>query len=93
MPGVSMRLIFCLFHSANARLADKRVLAGDLFFVEVGDGRAVVDFAEAIDHAGVGEDGGGELCLSRTGVSDERDIPDAGGVVDLHTMVPPLGRR
>ena len=88
MPGVSMRLIFCLFHSAYARLADKRVLARDFFFVEVGDGRAVIDFAEAVDRAGVGEDGGGELCFSRAGVADECDISDGGSVIDFHSVGP-----
>ena len=62
----------------------QRVLAGDLLLVEIGDGRAVVDLAEAVDHAGVGENGRGELRFAGAAVSDERDIPDAGGVVDLH---------
>jgi hypothetical protein len=62
----------------------QRVLADDFFFVVVGDGRSIVDLAEAIDHAGIGEDGGGELGLARSAVTDEGDIPNAGGVVDLH---------
>ena len=66
----------------------QRVLAGDLLFVEIGDRRAVVDLAESVDHAGVGEDGRGELRLARSGVTDERDVSDAGGVVDLHGGVP-----
>ena len=66
----------------------QRVLPRDFLFVEIGDGRAVVDLAEAIDHAGIGEDGRGELCLAGAAVSDERDVSDAGGVVDLHNGVP-----
>ena len=66
----------------------ERVLAGDLFFVEIGDRRALVDLAEPVHHAGVGEDGGGELGLAGSAVTDERDVSDAGGVVDLHTGGP-----
>ncbi len=42
----------------------ERVLAGDFFLVEVRDGRAVVDLPEAVDHAGVEEERGGELRLT-----------------------------
>src|SRR5581483_2452508 len=66
----------------------ERVLAGDFFLVEVGDGGAFVDFAEAVHHAGIGEDGGGELRFSRTAVTDDGDVADAGGVVDLHNRWP-----
>ena len=62
----------------------ERVLARDLFFVEVGHRRAVVDLPEAIDHAGIAEDGGGELGFAGSAVPDEGDVSDAGGVVDLH---------
>ena len=54
----------------------ERVLARDFFFVVIGDGRALVDLAEAVDHAGVGEDGGGELGLAGTAVTDESDVSD-----------------
>ena len=57
MPGVSIRLIFVLVPLGVGEAGRQRVLAGDFFFVEVGDGRAFVDLAEAIDHAGIGEDG------------------------------------
>ena len=67
----------------------QRVLPRDLFFVEVGHGRAFVDLPEAIDHAGVGEDGRCELGLAGSAVPDEGDISDAGGVVDLHGPGPP----
>ena len=42
----------------------ERVLAGDFFFVEVGDGGAVVDLAEPVDRAGIEEGGRGELGFS-----------------------------
>ena len=42
----------------------ERVLAGDFFFVVVGDGRAIVDLAEAIHHAGIGEHRRCELGLT-----------------------------
>ena len=64
------------------------VLARYFLFVVVGDGRAVVDLAEAIHHAGVGEDGRSELCFPGSAVTDEGDIANAGGVVDLHTGPP-----
>ncbi len=67
----------------------ERVFAGDLFFVEVRHRRAVVDLAEAVDHPGIGEDGGDELRLPGSGVPDERGVPDGGGVVDLHGRIPP----
>ena len=88
MPGVSMRLIFVLVPLGVGEAGRQRVLAGDLFFVEVGDRRAFVDLAEAVDHAGVGEDGRGELRLAGAAVADERDVSDAGGVVDLHDRDP-----
>ena len=92
MPGVSMRLILLLVPLRIGEAGGERVLAGDFFFVEVGDRRAFVDFAEAVDHAGVDEDGRGELRFAGAAVTDERDIADAGGVVDLHRRAPPSGR-
>ena len=92
MPGVSMRLILLLVPLGVGEAGRQRVLAGDLFFVEVGDGRAVVDLAEAVDHAGVGQNGRGELRLAGSGVADERDVSDAGGVVDLHSPRSPASR-
>src|SRR5262249_42860261 len=62
----------------------QRVLARDLFFVEIGHGRPVIDLAESIDHAGIGEDGRGELCFPGSAVADDRDVPDGSGVVNLH---------
>src|SRR5206468_6547277 len=75
-------LLFVPFGIRNTRR--QRVLAGDFLLVVVGDSRAFVDLAESIDHAGVREDGRGELCLTGTAMTDESDIPDAGRVVDLH---------
>ena len=37
------------------------------------------------------EDGRGELGLAGAGVTDERDVSDAGGVVDLHSGIPRTG--
>ena len=62
----------------------QRVLAGDLFLVEVGHRRPIVHPAEAVDHAGVEQDGRRKLRLPGARVADEGDVPDAGGVVDLH---------
>ena len=64
------------------------MLAGDFFFVEVGDGRAFVDLPEAVDGAGGEEHGGDQLCLAASAVADDGHIADAGGVVDLHTGYP-----
>jgi hypothetical protein len=60
------------------------VLAGDFLFVEVGDGVAFVDLAQPVDHAGIEENRRGELGLARPGMPDDRDVPDACRVVDLH---------
>ncbi len=67
----------------------ERVLARDLFLVVVGDGRSLVDLAEPVDGAGVEEHGGGELGLSGSAVTDESDVSDGCGVVDLHTRTTP----
>jgi hypothetical protein len=60
------------------------VLAEDLFFVEVGDRRAFVDLAEPVDHPGVREDCRDELGFAGAAMTDDRDVSDASGVVDLH---------
>ncbi|MGC4084619.1 MAG: hypothetical protein QM736_21505 [Vicinamibacterales bacterium] len=62
----------------------ERVLAGDLLFVEIGDRRPVVHLAEPVDHARVCEDGRSQLCLARSGVTNERDVAYRAGVVNLH---------
>ena len=93
MPGRVDEVDLLLVPLGVGEAGRQRVLAGDFFFVEVGDGRAFVDLAEAVDHAGVDEDGGGELRLAGTAVTDERDVSDAGGVVDLHRRSPPRNRR
>src|SRR5262249_43483611 len=58
----------------------ERVLARDLFFVEVGGSGALVDLAEPVHHTGVAQDGRGELRLAASGVPGDGDVPDAGGV-------------
>ena len=60
------------------------VLAGDLFFVVVRDRRALVHLAEPVDGPRIEEEGGDELRLSGSGVADQRHVPQAGGVIDLH---------
>ena len=90
MPGRVDQVDLLLVPLGVGEAGRERVLAGDFLFVEVGDRRAVVDLAEAVDHAGVEEDGGGELRLARSAVADESDVPDAGGVVDLHRTGPPI---
>ena len=50
------------------------VLAGDFFFVVVGDRRAFVDLAEPVDRAGIEQQGRDELCLAGAAVADERDV-------------------
>jgi hypothetical protein len=68
------------------------VLAGDLFVVEVGDGRAFVDLAQPVDGAGSEEQGRDQLGLSTPAVTDYSHVADAGGVVDLHRGFPPAER-
>jgi len=62
----------------------KGVLAGHFLFIEVRHRRPVIHPAEPVDHPRVEQDGGGELGLARAGMAGDRDIPDTGGVVDLH---------
>jgi hypothetical protein len=66
----------------------ERVLAGYLFFVEIGDGRSIVDPADAVDCARHEQHGGDQLCLAAASMTDDRDIAEAGGVIDLHTGYP-----
>ena len=68
------------------------VLAGDFFVVEVGDGGALVDPADAIDGAGGEEQGRHQLRLAASAMSDDSHVADAGGVVDLHRGIPPAPR-
>ena len=70
----------------------ERVLAGDCFFVEVSDRRAVVNLAESVHHARVYEDGGSQLRLARAGVTDECDVAYGAGVVNLHGSLSPRPR-
>jgi hypothetical protein len=64
------------------------VLAGDFFFVEVGDGRPVVDAAEAVDGAGIEQQRGEELRFAGAAMTDQRDISQALSIIDLHTRAP-----
>ena len=69
----------------------ERMFPRDFFFVEVGHGRAFVDLAEAVDHAGIGEHRRRELSLPRSAVADERDVSDGRSVVHLHIEGTPSG--
>src|SRR5581483_4040036 len=66
----------------------ERVPAGDGFLVVVGDRRALVDLAEAVDGARVEEQRRGKLGLARAAVSHERHVANAGRVEDLHGEPP-----
>jgi hypothetical protein len=59
-------------------------LAIDLVGVEVGDRRPVLDATEAVDRAGVVQDGGDQGRLAAPTVADHGHVPDAGGIEDLH---------
>ena len=69
--------------------AGEGVLAGDFFFVVIGDGRPVVHAAEAVDGAGVEEQRGNQLRLPGAAMTDQGDISDVGSIVDLHAGNPP----
>jgi hypothetical protein len=62
----------------------QRVLAGDFFFVVVGDRRAVVHKAEPVDHAGGEQQRGHQLRLPAPAVANHGHIADAGSIVNLH---------
>ncbi len=67
------------------------MLAGDFFFVVVGDRRALVNPTEAIDSAGIEEQRGEQLRLPGAAMADQRDVPQALGVINLHgTSLPKL---
>ena len=63
------------------------VLAGNLLGVVVGHGRAVVDAAQPVDHAGGEQHRRHQLRLATASVPDDGDIPDAGGVIHLHSRI------
>ena len=71
----------------------QRVFAGDLFVVVVGDRVAVVHLAEPVHHPGGEEQSRDQLGLAASAVADHGHIPDAGGVVDLHSGIPPRGKK
>ncbi len=73
-PGVSIRLIFFLFHSAAATRRGNGDLARDLFVVEVGDGVAFIDARQAIGRAArqTGTPPPGTSCRSVRGPPEPR---------------------
>ncbi len=64
------------------------VLAGDFFLVEIGHRRAFVDATEAVDGTGVEQQRREQLRLAGAAMADQRDIPHALSVVDLHRQSP-----
>jgi len=81
-------LLFVPFEVGERR--GQRVPARDRFIVEVSDRRAFIDFAEPVHGAGIEQRRGNQLRLARAAVPDDRHIPDARRVEDLHTRVPPI---
>jgi hypothetical protein len=66
----------------------KRDLSIDLFFVEVGGRRPVLDAAHAIDGARNEKQRRRERRFSAIAVPDDRDISNVRRVVDLHGRPP-----
>ena len=66
------------------------VLAGDFFVVVVGDRRPIVHPPQAGRRTSGEEEGGDQLGLARTAVSDDSDVADTPSVVCLHGGYPPL---
>src|SRR5438105_9193554 len=62
--------------------------AGDLFFVVVGDGVALVHAAESLGGAGGVEHGGDQRSLAGVGVAGDYKIANVGAVVNLHGRAP-----
>ena len=69
------------------------MLARDLLFVVVRDRRAVVHRAEAVDGAGVEQEGRGQLRLAGAAVSHQRDITDLIRIVHFHGSAILLARK
>src|SRR5262245_43801997 len=69
----------------------QRVLPGDFLFVVVGDGVALVHLAEAVHHAGGEQERRDQLRLAAPSVADDGDVPDVGGLVNLHSGILPAG--
>ena len=61
----------------------------DLVGIEVGDGRAVVHAAEAVDRSHVEEHRGDQRRLPAASVADHGHVADGGWLVDLHAEQPP----
>jgi len=68
------------------------VLAGDFFFVEVGDRGAFVDLPQPVDGARHEQHRRHQLCFAASTVPDHRDVPDGSGIIDLHKGNPPPAR-
>ena len=68
------------------------MLAGDFFVVEVGDGGAVVDQSQPVDGPGGQQRRRDELCLAASAVAHDCHVADGGGLVHLHSGIPPAPR-
>ncbi len=71
----------------------ERVLAGDFFVVEVGDGGTVVNQSEPVDGPGGQQRRRDELCLAASAVAHDCHVADSGGLVHLHSGIPPGAHR
>ena len=63
-------------------------LAGDFFFVVIGDGGAVVHPAKPLGGSGGIKRGRDQRRLARMPVPDHRDIPYVGAFINLHWVYP-----
>ena len=68
----------------------QRVLPGDFFVVVISDRRPIVDTPQAGRRSSGIEQGGDQLGLARSAVSDDSDVADTPRVVCLHGGYPPL---
>jgi hypothetical protein len=88
-PGCIDDVDFGLLPFRVGEAGRQGVLAGDFFFIEVGDGGAVIDLAQPVHRACHEQHRRHQLSLSASAVSDDGHITDGRGVVDLHRGNPP----
>ena len=86
-PGVSIRLILRPCHSRCASDDGERHLPPLLVLVPVGDGRARLDGAEAVDRARLEEHRLDERGLARPAVADDGDVADLPGLLGHSSLL------
>ena len=86
-PGVSIRLILRPCHSRCASDAASDICAPLLVLVPVGDGRAGLDGAEAVDRARPGRASPRPARSSGPAVADDGDVADLAGLLCRHRRV------